>query len=67
MRSPFSALFTSGLSMMAGGRTSFPLRLFATLLIKRVVDPFQRAVIGPQIEVVVDRAGGRWSFGIARH
>ena len=37
-------------------RTGFPLRLLATLLIKRVVDPFQGAVIGPQIEVVVDRA-----------
>src|SRR5258708_25068858 len=35
-----------------GSRTGFPLRLFATPLIKRVVDPFQCAVIGPQIEVV---------------
>src|SRR5580700_2191133 len=39
-----------------GGRTGFPLRLFATPVIKRVVDPPQRAVIGPQIEVAVDRA-----------
>jgi hypothetical protein len=51
----FSALFTLWLSMMAAA-TGFPLRLFATLLIKRVVDPFQRAVIGPEIEVAVDRA-----------
>src|SRR6202163_4100490 len=45
-----------------GSRTGFPLRLFATLLIKRVVDPFQRAVIGPQIEVAVDRAFRRQVF-----
>src|SRR5258707_9658227 len=44
------------------GRTGFPLRLFATLLIKRVVDPFRCAVIGPQIEVVVDRAFRRKVF-----
>src|SRR6185295_3716661 len=36
-----------------GGRTRFPLRSFATLLIERVVDPLQCAVICPQIEVVV--------------
>src|SRR5260370_14684949 len=39
-----------------GGRTGLPLRAFATLLIKRVVDSLQCAVLGPQIEVVVDRA-----------
>src|SRR6266481_5413862 len=33
-----------------GSRTGFPLRLFATPLIKRVVDPFQCAVIGPQMQ-----------------
>src|SRR5260370_495187 len=38
-----------------GSRTGFPLRSFATLLIKRVVDSLQCALIGPQIEVVVDR------------
>src|ERR1017187_9609525 len=42
-----------------GGWTGFPLRSFATLLIERVVDSFQCAVICPQIEVVVDRAF-RW-------
>src|SRR5258706_7544349 len=44
------------------GLTGFPLRSFATLLIQRVVDSFQRAVIGPQIEVVVDRAFRRQVF-----
>src|SRR6478736_2316769 len=39
-----------------GTRTGFPLRLFTTLVIKRVVDALQCAVIGPQIEIVVDRA-----------
>lgn len=38
------------------GRTGFPLLSFATLFIERVMDSLQRAVIGPQIEVVVDRA-----------
>src|ERR1700751_6123722 len=45
-----------------GGRTRFPLRSFATLLIERVVDPLQCAVIGPQIEIVVDRAFRRQVF-----
>src|SRR5258708_19943910 len=39
-----------------GGRTDFPLRAFATPFIERVVDSLQCAVIGPQIEVAVDRA-----------
>src|SRR6202790_5826700 len=45
-----------------GGRAGFPLLSFATLLIERVVDSLQRAVIGPQIEVVVDRASRRQVF-----
>src|SRR6266851_3945475 len=45
-----------------GGRTGFPLLSFATLLIERVVNSFQRAVICPQIEVVVDRAFRRQVF-----
>ena len=45
-----------------GGRTGFPLLSFATLFIERVVDSFQRAVIRPQIEVVVDRAFRRQVF-----
>src|SRR6266436_8101672 len=44
------------------GWTGFPLRSFATLLIQRVVDSFQCAVICPQIEVVVDRAFRRQVF-----
>src|SRR5450631_3722870 len=43
-------------------RSGFPLLSFATLLIKCVVDSFQRAVICPQIEVVVDRASRRQVF-----
>src|SRR5206468_1558722 len=42
-----------------GGRAGFPLRAFATPFIERVVDSLQCAVIGPQIEVIVDRAF-RW-------
>src|SRR6266850_4910053 len=45
-----------------GGRTGFPLLSFATLFIERVVDSSQRAVICPQIEVVVDRAFRRQVF-----
>ena len=43
-----------------GGRAGFSLSLFATLLIKRVVDPLQCAVIGPQ-----DRSSRRPSFSAA--
>src|SRR5271169_6647633 len=57
-RSVFHALAVDD----GGGRTGFPLRLFATLLIKRVVDPFQRSVIGPQVELVVNRAFRRQVF-----
>src|ERR1700688_2008466 len=45
-----------------GGWTGFPLRSFATLLIERIMDSFQCAVICPQIEVVVDRASRRQVF-----
>src|SRR5271166_714207 len=38
-----------------GGRTGFSLLLFTTLLIKSVVHAFQRAIVGPQIEVVMNR------------
>src|SRR5258708_34414751 len=41
-----------------GGRAGFPLRAFATPFIERVVDSLPCAVIGPQIEVIVDRAFG---------
>ena len=61
-RPPFFCAFHALAVDDGGGRTGFPLRLFATLLIKRVVDPFQCAVIGPQIEVVVDRAFRRQVF-----
>src|SRR6476620_8471800 len=45
-----------------GGRTGLPLLSIATLLVKRVVNSFQCAVIGPQIEVVIDRAFRRQVF-----
>src|ERR1700688_4434193 len=45
-----------------GGRPAFPLPSFATLLIERVVDSLQCAVICPQIEIVVDRAFRRQVF-----
>jgi hypothetical protein len=43
-----------------GGRTGFPLLLFATLLVERVVDSFQRAVIRS-----TDRSSRRPSFSAA--
>ena len=58
-RSPHSIFFGAfhALAIDDGGsRTGFPLRLFTTLVIKRVVDALQCAVIGPQIKIVVDRA-----------
>src|SRR5260370_1847933 len=45
-----------------GGRTGLSLLSFATLFIERVVDSCQRAVIRPQIEVVIDRASRRQCF-----
>ena len=65
--SPFFGAFHALAVDDGSGGTGFPLRLFATPLIKRMVDPCQCAVIGPQIEVVVKRALGGRSFGTARH
>ena len=62
MHAPFFRAFHALAVDDGGGRTGLPLRSFATLLIKRVVDSFQCAVIGPQIEVVVDRAFRRQVF-----
>ena len=59
---PFFCAFHALAVDDGGGRTGFPLRSFATLLIKHVVDSFQCAVIRPQIEVVVDRAFRRQVF-----
>src|ERR1700688_3913463 len=59
MHAPFFCAFHALAVDDGGGWTGFPLRSFATLLIERVVDSFQCAVICPQIEVVVDRAF-RW-------
>src|SRR5712664_2372198 len=62
MNAPFFCAFHALAVDDGGGRTGFPLLSFATVLIKRVVDSFQRAVICPQIEVVVDRASRRQVF-----
>jgi len=62
MQAPFFRAFHALAIDDRDGRTGFPLRLFATVLTERVVDPFQCAVIGPQIEVVVDRAFRRQVF-----
>src|SRR6202040_1427819 len=59
---PFFCAFHALAVDDGGGRTGFPLLSFATLFIERVVDSFQRAVICPQIEVVVDRASRRQVF-----
>src|SRR5260370_16360820 len=45
-----------------GGRTGLSLLSFATLFIERVVDSCQRAVIRPQIQVVIDQASPRRIF-----
>src|SRR6266849_8330294 len=62
MNAPFFCAFHALAVDDGGRRTGFPLLSFATLFIKRVVDSFQRAVICPQIEVVVDRAFRRQVF-----
>src|SRR5664279_6009426 len=62
MHAPLFPRFSRSAVDDGGGRTGFPLRSFATLLIERVVDSFQCAVIRPQIEVVVDRAFRRQVF-----
>ena len=59
---PFSALFTLWLSIMAAVGLGFSLLLFTTLLIKSVVHAFQRAIVGPQIEVVMNRTFRRQVF-----
>src|SRR3982074_2623488 len=59
---PFLCAFHALAVDDGGGWTGFPLRSFATLFIEHVVDSFQRAVICPQIEVVVDRASRRQVF-----
>ena len=56
MQAPLFGAFHALAIDDGGSWTGFPLRLFTTLLIKRVVDALQCAVIGPQIEIVVDRA-----------
>src|SRR5450432_3681225 len=62
MRAPFFCAFHALAVDDGSGRTGFPLLSFATLFIERVVDSSQRAVICPQIEIVVDRASRRQVF-----
>src|SRR5271163_3107855 len=59
-RSPalFRALHALGVDD-GRGRAGLPPSLFATLHIERVMQPLQRAVVGPSDEVLVDRAPGR--------
>src|SRR5216683_2243140 len=59
---PFFCAFHALAVDDGSGRTGFPLLAFATLFIERVMDSLQRAVICPQIEVVVDRASRRQVF-----
>jgi hypothetical protein len=47
-----------------GGGTGFAFRLFATLLVERVMNAIQRAVPTPQAKVVVHGAARRQIFGI---
>src|SRR6266403_2247970 len=61
MHAPFFCAFHALAVDDGGGRAGFPLRAFATPFIERVVDSLQCAVIGPQIEVIVDRAF-RWQI-----
>ena len=61
---PFFSAFHALAIDDSGARADFAFRLFATLLIKRVVDALQCAVIGPQIKIIVDRAL-RWQ--VFRH
>src|SRR4030088_3061292 len=56
MHAPFFCAFHALAVDDGGGRAGFPLGLFSTLLIERLMNSFQCTVIGPQIEVVVDRA-----------
>ena len=53
---PFSALLTLWLSMMAAGGACFAFALLAPLHIKRVMDAIERAVVAPQVEIIVHRA-----------
>src|SRR6476646_9125379 len=62
MHAPFFCAFHALAVDDGGGRTGLPLLSIATLLVKRVVNSFQCAVIGPQIEVVIDRAFRRQVF-----
>jgi hypothetical protein len=62
MHAPFFCAFHALAVDEGGGRTGFPLLSLATLVIERVVDSFQRAVICPQIEVVVDGASRQQVF-----
>src|SRR5260370_29304472 len=60
----FSALHALAIDD-GGGRAGFSFALLPTRHIKRVMDAIQRAVVAPQVEIVVLRGG--ISFGIARH
>jgi hypothetical protein len=50
-----------------GGGAGLPFSPLATLHINRCVDALERAVVSPQIEILIKCRARRQSFGIARH
>ena len=62
MRAPLFRAFHALAIDDGGGRTGVSQVLFATPFIKRMVDAIQGAIIGPQLEIVVDRAFRRQIF-----
>ena len=62
MQTPLFCAFHALAIDNGGGRTGFSLLLFTTLLIKCVVHAIQRAVVGPKIEVAMDRTLRRQVF-----
>jgi hypothetical protein len=56
---PFFCAFHALAVDDSGGGAGLSPDLFAALHIKHVMDILQRAVIGPKIEIIVERALGR--------
>ena len=67
MRVNFCPPFFRALDALAiydgGGRTGFPLSKFETFHVECMVDSIQRAVVVPQVEVIMHRAARRQVFG----
>src|SRR5271154_2593601 len=65
-RSPHSIFFGAFYALAVddgGGRAGVAFALLATLDIKRVVDAIERAVVTPQVEIIVHRAPRRQVLG----